>query len=186
MDTILFIAGAVLWVVVGALYFVLYRRYKRAKRVALSRLFLVFGILLSIPVAIVVVESLLVAAGVKLSYGWAVIPVFLFPLDLGIVFTGIQVWLSVLVADLAKRKGRGWEVFFFLSVFVSPLLMWIIAVSLSPLAGSADDTTVGSVPTSPLAPDLVEQIKKLGELLDQGLITEQDFEAKKNDLLNRI
>jgi hypothetical protein len=35
-------------------------------------------------------------------------------------------------------------------------------------------------------PDIAEQIRKLGELRDQKLITEQEFEAKKAELLDRL
>ena len=35
-------------------------------------------------------------------------------------------------------------------------------------------------------PDIPEQIKKLGELRDQKLITEEEFEAKKAQLLDRL
>ena len=35
-------------------------------------------------------------------------------------------------------------------------------------------------------PDIPEQIKKLDELRDQNLITEEEFEAKKAELLDRL
>jgi len=34
--------------------------------------------------------------------------------------------------------------------------------------------------------DVTEQIKKLGELRDQGLLTEQEFDSKKQELLARM
>jgi hypothetical protein len=34
--------------------------------------------------------------------------------------------------------------------------------------------------------DATKQIKKLGELRDQGLLTEQEFDSKKQELLARI
>ena len=36
------------------------------------------------------------------------------------------------------------------------------------------------------APDIVEQIRKLGELRDAGLLTKEEFETKKAELLSRI
>jgi hypothetical protein len=39
---------------------------------------------------------------------------------------------------------------------------------------------------APAAPDLPDQIKKLTELRDSGAITEQEFERKKAELLNRM
>lgn len=49
----------------------------------------------------------------------------------------------------------------------------------------------GSAPAAPAAaapaaPSIVEQIKQLGELRDAGLITPEEFEAKKADLLSRM
>ena len=35
-------------------------------------------------------------------------------------------------------------------------------------------------------PDIPEQIKKLDELRDQKLITDEEFEAKKAELLDRL
>jgi Short C-terminal domain len=34
--------------------------------------------------------------------------------------------------------------------------------------------------------DPIEQIKKLGELRDAGVLTDQEFESKKADLLSRL
>lgn len=186
MDTSFFIASAIIWVVVGGLYFFLSSRYRRANRVVLSRLFLAFGILLALPVVLVIAFSLTLAAGIKLWSGLGVLPALLSAPAVGVLFTGIQVWLSVLIADLARRKGRGWELFFFLSVFVSPPIMWIIALSISPTSGSQGHNAPTQEVSTPLAQDLVEQIKKLGELKEQGLISDEDFENKKNDLLKRI
>jgi hypothetical protein len=36
------------------------------------------------------------------------------------------------------------------------------------------------------APDIPDQIRKLGELRDAGVLTEEEFEAKKNELLSRM
>jgi hypothetical protein len=41
-------------------------------------------------------------------------------------------------------------------------------------------------PTAPQEPDVMEQIRKLGELKDAGLLSEDEFQAKKVDLLNRL
>ncbi|MEW6583190.1 MAG: SHOCT domain-containing protein [Actinomycetota bacterium] len=44
----------------------------------------------------------------------------------------------------------------------------------------------GAVPPRPPGTSPVEAIRQLGELRDAGLITEQEFQAKKADLLSRI
>jgi hypothetical protein len=36
------------------------------------------------------------------------------------------------------------------------------------------------------APDVYEQLRKLAELRDQGVINPEDFEAKKQELMRRI
>jgi hypothetical protein len=40
--------------------------------------------------------------------------------------------------------------------------------------------------TAPASPDIPEQIKKLAELRDAGAITEEEFERKKAELLDRM
>jgi hypothetical protein len=39
---------------------------------------------------------------------------------------------------------------------------------------------------APTTPDITDQIKKLGELHDAGVVTDEEFEAKKTELLNRL
>ena len=41
-------------------------------------------------------------------------------------------------------------------------------------------------PSSPGAPSLLEQIKQLGDLRDSGILTEEEFNTKKAELLNRL
>ena len=90
------------------------------------------------------------------------------------------------IADKAEKKGRSWEAFFWLSMLFSPILMLIIVELISPLPSSVAHSSSESAARASFSPDLMDQIKKLGDLRDQGLITDQDFEAKKNELLNRI
>ena len=49
-------------------------------------------------------------------------------------------------------------------------------------------STIDQQPQKPQAApiDVTEQIKKLGELRDQGLLTEQEFDSKKQELLARM
>src|SRR5262245_21768123 len=44
----------------------------------------------------------------------------------------------------------------------------------------------GPAPASPAQPDVYDQLRKLGELRDAGVLTPQEFESKKADLLNRL
>jgi hypothetical protein len=101
---------------------------------------------------------------------------------LPLAFLVLYVALVALIADMAKRKGRSWAVFFWLALLFSPLIMWIIAASISPQAGSAAYVA----PPQSGNPDSTEQLKKLAELRDEGILTKAEFESKKKDLLDRI
>lgn len=48
---------------------------------------------------------------------------------------------------------------------------------------AAASSTSGSAPA---APDLMDQLRKLGELRDAGVLTEEEFAAKKADILSRL
>ena len=186
MNTGFLVVGSVLWLGMAIFYFMLFRRFKLQGRTSLSRIYLTLGILMATPVLVAITDSLLAMTGAKLSYALAVIPVFLFPIALVPAILGFQAWLSVLVADLARRKGRSWEMFFLLSIFVGPLIMWIAVASLSPAPGILPQTSMASDSTSKVDPDVLDQISKLGELKIQGLITEEEFEIKKSHLLSRL
>ena len=45
--------------------------------------------------------------------------------------------------------------------------------------------SAGGQPGGP-APDLADQLAKLAQLRDQGILTEEEFQAKKTDLLDRL
>ena len=102
-----------------------------------------------------------------------------------VLVTGLLlIWLSLsaLIAEMAEAKGRSWAAFFWLSVLFSPLIMWIIAAAISPFAGSAAYVA----PPQSGNPDSTEQLRKLAELRDEGILTKAEFEAKKKELLDRI
>ena len=46
---------------------------------------------------------------------------------LTVIVSFAVIWIPALVANRALAKGKSWDAFFWLSIFVSPLLMWIIA-----------------------------------------------------------
>jgi hypothetical protein len=92
-----------------------------------------------------------------------------------------------LIANMAHSKGRSWTAFFWLSLLFTPILMWIIAATVSPLPGSKDYLPInGNIAIKSETLDPVDQIKKLGKLREQGLLTEEEFLEKKTDLLTRI
>lgn len=99
----------------------------------------------------------------------------------GIVVGSIFSLLAIAIATTAEQKGRSFDAFFLLSIIFSPLIMGIIAISLSP--SSANKSNVS---TSITTPDVAEQIKKLNDLMAQGILTKEEFELKKKQLLERI
>lgn len=92
--------------------------------------------------------------------------------------------LSALIADYAKKKGRSWIAFFWLSVIVGPIIMWIVAVAISP---TSDSTSTSSSSTSAAQnSDSADQLKKLSDLYKEGILSKEEFESKKKELLDRI
>lgn len=89
--------------------------------------------------------------------------------------------LALGIGNMAEQKGRSFDAFFMLSIIFSPLIMGIIAASLGPVTKAGPNIQS----TTPSA-DVAEQIKKLSDLMDQGILTKEEFEAKKQQLLDRI
>nr|WP_246256512.1 PH domain-containing protein [Pseudarthrobacter oxydans] len=56
------------------------------------------------------------------------------------------------------------------------------------LGGHAPDAPRGATPqpAEEKKPDIIEQISKLGELLKSGILTQEEFDAKKAELLRRL
>ena len=123
-------------------------------------------------------ESLL---GLKNSL--MVLSLGLIPAGFVVSLLALQVLLSSLVADLAKSKGGSWDAFFWLSIFFL-VIMWIVAVAMSPLPGSPRFVT--QPPASNPSSDSADQIQKLAQLRDQGILTSKEFEAKKKEMLDRM
>jgi hypothetical protein len=88
----------------------------------------------------------------------------------------------------------GWHVLIILGVLVLGAAV-IIGIALTIIVVARRASPAGPIaPTSPLPPtaaasvvnDPVEQIRKLAELRDQGLLSEEEFQAKRTELLGRI
>ncbi len=50
-------------------------------------------------------------------------------------------------------------------------------------AAAGTQPVPAAAPSAPATDDAIEQIKKLAELRDQGILTEAEFDAKKKQLL---
>lgn len=47
-------------------------------------------------------------------------------------------------------------------------------------------TAPASAPSAPAQPDVMSQLRQLGELRDAGVVTQEEFDAKKAELLSRL
>lgn len=120
--------------------------------------------------------------------------IFLAPLDpyswegqeatfiiVGVVGGAFFSFLALGIANMAEQKGRSFDAFFMLSIIFSPLIMGIIAAALGPVS-KGQQTVSAVIPNL----DITEQIRKLNDLKDQGILTQEEFDAKKEQLLKRI
>jgi hypothetical protein len=55
-----------------------------------------------------------------------------------------------------------------------------------PVPGTPISAAAGDHQMAASAPDPIEQLRKLGELRDAGILTEEEFSAKKTDILSRM
>ena len=100
----------------------------------------------------------------------------------GIAVLGLlTVLVSVcgLIADIAKSKGRSWAAFFWMSALFSPLILWIVASAMAPIAPNA--ATVAQVPSHE---GIRAKLETLQDLYDKGLLTEVEFNAKRQEILS--
>jgi len=112
--------------------------------------------------------------------------VFLSAVGLVIALIGVQIMLSSFIADSAAAKGRSWSAFFWLSLLINPLIVWIVAVSLSPLPGSGLYTTPNPDSQPPRPDDPSQQLRGLVALRDDGLLSEAEFQEKKKEIIGRL
>jgi tRNA threonylcarbamoyladenosine modification (KEOPS) complex Pcc1 subunit len=91
--------------------------------------------------------------------------------DVTIYASGNTIVLSVDAADAEKLRGL--------------VMDQVLQRSPSPASGGAGPAAAPAA-AAPSGDAIIEQIKKLGELRDAGLLTPEEFEAKKADLLGRL
>ena len=100
--------------------------------------------------------------------------------------TGFVLYLlfSAQIADSARKKGRSWAAFFWLSLLVSPILMGVIAAVMK--LPEHEPKSIESVPTAGEASSGFDSIEKLGILLEKGLISQEEFNRKKAEFLGML
>lgn len=104
---------------------------------------------------------------------------FLGNILLGFAFGWILTKISDLIATRAEQKGRSWLAFYWITVLLSPIISIIIVATLPPKHDSSD-------PKHPSKPDQIENIRRLSQLRDEGILTEEEFQEKKRSLLDGL
>ena len=101
---------------------------------------------------------------------------------------GTSLWVLFDSVSIGVKKG-GIKGFFDMGPagwFFSCLLLWIVAFPVY-LAKRNEYKQAAAVDTmSALEPDIPSQISKLAELRAQGILTEEEFQTKKRELLARM
>lgn len=98
------------------------------------------------------------------------------------VILAVKVGIALIPANIAKKKGYSFAGFFIMGIFFF-LLGLIVSLCL-------DDKTVQPNDIIIQKPDnynssVADEIKKFKELMDNGVISSEEFEAKKKELLTR-
>ncbi len=86
---------------------------------------------------------------------------------------------AMVIATAAENKERNYLAFFAMSLFISPFLAAVIVATLPPKTASSPQS--GDTPK-----DTVSEIKKLKGLMNDGILTQAEFEKKKKELLERM
>ena len=123
--------------------------------------------------------------------------------------TVFLIWLLLagFIGGIANHRGRSFWAFFFLSVLLSPVLGLVVVLVMSDLKAEAEKErgrerqhereleslrTIASqsrVPSpTPVPPDrltssVADELTKLAQLRDQGVLTQQEFDVQKARLL---
>ena len=98
------------------------------------------------------------------------------------VILAVKVGIALIPANIAKKKGYSFAGFFIMGIFFF-LIGLIVSLCL-------DDKTVQPNDIIIQKPDnynssVADEIKKFKELMDNGVISSEEFEAKKKELLTR-
>lgn len=100
----------------------------------------------------------------------------------GLILVLFGLWISSLIAKMAWKKGRSWNAFFVLSLFI-PLITWVIAAVVS-----TDQATVMSgTKKCPMCAELVKQeaivCKHCGHEMHQDVKSSESLQSEKNPKL---
>ena len=96
--------------------------------------------------------------------------------------------LGFIPASIAKKKGYSFGLWWFYGWML--FIVAIIHVSLIPDKNAQhilnNDPNIPYCPPTSVGQSAVDELKKYKELMDQGVITEEEFQKKKEQLLKLI
>jgi len=102
-----------------------------------------------------------------------------------LIIIGTSIWVLVDAKSIGVKKGQikglgnmgpwGW--------FFVCLLLWIVGFPFY-LAKRGEFKRVSFAQSSKMNGDSIEQLEKLGELKEKGILTEEEFNHKKKELLS--
>jgi len=103
---------------------------------------------------------------------------------IGLIVLGTSIWVLVDAKTIGIKKGQikgmgnmgPWAWFFVC------LLLWIIGFPFY-LAKRAEFKRVNSAQSNDMNNDSIDQLEKLAEMKEKGVLTEEEFTAKKQELL---
>ena len=95
--------------------------------------------------------------------------------------------LAAILASGKKRNPVGWFVIGFLLPLIGLILIIVLPKGEDPFdVKQAMQAPTGWPPPQPPRDTSLEALAKLGELRDRGVVSSQEFEAKKKELLGRM
>lgn len=124
-------------------------------------------------VAAFVFLSVLISFSV-LDFSGSAAPLAISTITIAVVVGIVLAVVSSIVADKAETLNRSWISFFWLSLLLSPLITWLVVASMKPSDRNLSTRSI------------VEPIQQLETLLGKGQITQEEFDKKKSELLDRL
>jgi uncharacterized membrane protein len=105
---------------------------------------------------------------------------------IGLIVLGTSIWVLVDAKSIGVKKGQikgmgnmgPWAWFFVC------LLLWIIGFPFY-LAKRGEFKRVNSGQSNSISNDSISQLEKLAEMKEKGILTEEEFTAKKQELLKQ-
>lgn len=98
------------------------------------------------------------------------------------VILAVKVGIALIPANIAKKKGYSFAGFFIMGIFFF-LIGLIVSLCLDDKTVQPNDIIIQK--SDNYNSSVADEIKKFKELMDNGVISSEEFEAKKKELLTR-